>query len=85
LPKIVTMNIAFPLNEVQTSLLRLTQQLSEEELKLLKRIIIEFKAQRVALLADKAWRENGWTEEMMSKWLQTHMRTPYLAMQKRTL
>ncbi|MEN9609489.1 MAG: hypothetical protein RLZZ628_303 [Bacteroidota bacterium] len=79
------MNIAFPLNEIQTSLLRLTQQLSEEELKLLKRVLIEFKAQRVAFLADKAWRENGWTEETMSKWLNTHLRTPYLAMQKRKL
>ncbi len=79
------MNIAFPLNDVQMSLLRLTQQLSEEELKLLKRVIIAFKAQRVALLADKAWRENAWTEETMSEWLQTHMRTPYLSLQKRKL
>lgn len=76
------MSVQFPLNEVQISLLRLTEKLSEQELKLLKKVIIAFKAQRLAILADKAWTEKNWTEETMSHFLQMHMRTPYLAFQQ---
>jgi len=71
--------IKFPLNEVQTSLLKLTENLSEEDLKILKKLIIAFKAQRLAILADKVWDEKGWTEETMQTFLNTHMRTPYLS------
>jgi len=71
--------IKFPLNEVQTSLLKLTENLSEEDLKMLKKLIIAFKAQRLAILADKVWEEKGWTEETMQTFLNTHMRSPYLS------
>jgi len=71
--------IKFPLNEVQTSLLKLTENLSEADLKILKKMIIAFKAQRLAVIADKVWEEKEWTEETMQTFLNTHMRTPYLA------
>lgn len=74
--------IKFPLNEVQTSLLKLTENLSEGDLKILKKMIIAFKAQRLAALADKVWDEKGWTEDTMETFLNTHMRTPYLANKK---
>jgi hypothetical protein len=67
----------FPLNEVQISLLKLSENLSAEELKDLKRLIIAFKAQRLAKLADQVWEEKGWTQDTMQQFLQTHLRTPY--------
>ena len=74
--------IQFPLNDVQMSLLKLTENLSQEDLQALKRLIIAFKAQRLSMLADKVWEEKGWTEENMQTFLNTHMRTPYLPNQK---
>lgn len=47
------------LAEVQVSLLKMTENLPEEDLKILKRLIIAFKAQRLAELADKVWEEKG--------------------------
>lgn len=75
--------IQFPLNDVQVALLKLTEQLSEVELKELKQLIIAFKAHRLAQLADKVWDEKGWTQETMEQFLQTHMRTPYKMQQPR--
>ena len=75
----MTVAIQFPLNEVQISLLKLTEVLPKEDLNTLKRLIIAFKAQRLAMLADKVWDEKGWTEEIMQTFLDTHMRTPYLS------
>ena len=71
----MTATIQFPLNEVQVTLLKLTENLSEEELKKLKRVIIAFKAQRLTELVDKVWDEKGWTEETMQNFLDTHVRT----------
>ena len=73
----MTATIQFPLNEVQISLLRLTESMPKDDLKALKKIIIAFKAQRLAMLADKVWAEKGWTEETMQIFLNTHMRTSY--------
>jgi hypothetical protein len=52
--------------------------LSTEELADLKRILLAYKLQRVVQLADKAWYDNGWSQETMDEFLNTHMRTPYL-------
>ena len=68
--------IQFPLNDVQMSLLKLTENLPQEDLQALKRVIIAFKAQRLSMLVDKIWEEKGWTEETMQTFLDTHMRTP---------
>ena len=51
--------IQFPLNEVQVSLLRLTENLPDQDLQALKRLIIAFKAQRLVQLVDKVWDEKG--------------------------
>lgn len=68
--------VQFPLSEVQVSLLRLTEKLSEQDTQLLKKMIIAFKAQRLAELTNKVWDEKGWSEETMQEFLNTHMRTP---------
>lgn len=70
-------DIQFPLNETQVALLKLSEKLSESELRELKKLIIAFKARRLAQLADKVWDEKGWTQETMQAFLQEHMRTPY--------
>ena len=69
--------IQFPLNDLQVSLLKLTERLREEELQALKKLIIAFKARRLAQIADSVWDEKGWTQATMQQFLQTHMRTPY--------
>ncbi len=68
----MTSNIQFPLNEVQVSLLRLTEKLPHEELLALQKLIIAFKAQRLSALADQVWDEKGWTQETMEMFLNTH-------------
>ncbi len=68
-------SVSFPLNEVQVSLLKLTENLREEELNDLKKLIIAYKAQRLAMLADQVWEEKGWSEKTMQDFLATHMRT----------
>lgn len=80
----MTASLQFPLNEVQVSLLRLTEKLPDEELLALKKLIIAFKAQRLAALADQVWTEKGWTQETMQEFLNTHMRTPYASAQKQS-
>jgi hypothetical protein len=80
----MTTAIQFPLNDVQVTLLKLTDNLSDNELKTLKKLIIAFKAQRLSELIDNVWDEKGWSEEMMQQFLNTHMRTPYLATQQHT-
>ncbi|MCB0524129.1 MAG: hypothetical protein R2778_18985 [Saprospiraceae bacterium] len=74
-------DIQFPLNETQIALLKLSENLSEEELQDLKRLIIALKAQRLSQLANKVWDEKGWTQETMEVFLKTHMRTPYKTQQ----
>jgi len=75
--EIMSATIKFPLNEVQISLLKLTKNLSEADIKILKKMIIVFKAQQLAAIADKVWEEKGWSEETMQTFLNTHMRTFY--------
>lgn len=66
------------LSNAQVEILKLlADNLSEAELVDLKKILLAFKLQRVVQLADKTWDENGWSQETMNKFLQTHMRTPY--------
>ncbi len=74
-------DIHFPLNETQVALLKLTENLSAEEVQALKQLIIAFKSRRLAQLADKVWDEKGWTQETMEAFLSAHLRTPYNAQQ----
>jgi len=70
-------DISLPLKPEQVSLLKLTDQLNETELKELRQLIIAYKAQRLAMLADQVWEEKGWSDETMDAFLKEHMRTPY--------
>ena len=66
------------LTNAQIELLELFKQnLRQDELLELKRLLVAFKAQRLSAMLDDLWEENGWTEETMQKWASEHNRTPY--------
>lgn len=63
---------------MQLELLKLfSRDLSEEDLKAIKRLIVRYLAEKTTYLADQVWEEKGWTNEDMDQFLETHMRTPY--------
>ncbi|MCB9273035.1 MAG: hypothetical protein H6564_03280 [Lewinellaceae bacterium] len=67
-----------PFSNMQLELLKLfSRDLSEEDLKAIKRLIVQYLAEKTTDLADKVWEEKGWTNEDMDRLLDTHMRTPY--------
>lgn len=71
-------NIPQPFTPAQLELLRLfTYEIREEDLEVLKRILLRFKAEVLMDKADRIWAENGWTDEDIRKMIETKMRTPY--------
>lgn len=67
-----------PFSNMQLELLKLfSRDLSEEDLKAIKRLIVQYLSEKATHLADKVWDEKGWTNEDMDKLLDTHIRTPY--------
>jgi hypothetical protein len=67
-----------PLNKQQLEILKLfSRELKEEDLLAIKKLIVQYLAQKVTHLADEVWEEKGWSNEDMEKLLQTHQRTPY--------
>ena len=56
---------------------RFKNNLKEDELAELKRVLIEFKTQLAYRLMNELWKKNGWTQETMEQWAKEHNRTPY--------
>ena len=76
----MTTQITTPFSNAQLELLKLfSNDLKEQELQELKQILLTFKFKRVTKMVDEIWDEKGWTEETMTEFLNTHMRTPYKA------
>ncbi len=72
-----------PFNNAQLELLKLfSTDLSEQDLRDLRQLLLKFKFERVIELADKAWDEKGWTNEKVEKLLHTNLRTPYKSQEK---
>ena len=70
--------LSTPFSNAQLELLKLfSSNLSDIELDELKRLLLEFKFQKVTKIADKIWEEKGWTEDKVKKILKSHLRTPY--------
>lgn len=64
-----------PLTNVQLELLKVfTHNLTDEDLKELKKVLASFFANRLVEKANKAWDEKGWTEEDTQRMLNTKMR-----------
>ena len=71
-------NEELPLTNLQRELLTLfAQNVSEQELHEIKKLISNYFAERAMDLADKAWDEKGWTDEDAYRMSKTKMRTPY--------
>jgi len=71
------------LSNVQMELMQLfSTDVSEKELKDLKKMLLEFKFKRVTSLVNQVWDEKGWTEKDMERILHTHERTPYESQNK---
>jgi hypothetical protein len=70
-----TDGLKFPLSNLQLKLLQLfSQNVSDEELKAIQRLIVQFFAEKATEAADKDWEEKGYDEDTFKK---EHMRTPY--------
>lgn len=70
--------LKMPLSNVQLELLKLfSTDLPEEDLLAIKRLLVNFLAEKATRLADQIWEEKGWTNEDMDRMLKEHMRTPY--------
>jgi len=68
-----------PLNKQQLEILKLfSRELKEEDLLAIKRLIVQYLAQKVTELADETWEEKGWSNEDIENLLQTHQRAPYI-------
>lgn len=66
------------LNKSQLEILKLfSRDISEADLKEIKRLIVNYLAKNLTELADKKWDEENWSNEDTEKFLNTHKRTPY--------
>lgn len=67
-----------PLNQAQIEILRLlSRDLDENDLTEIKRRIVQYLAEKLDKITDKAWEEKGLTALDMEKMLDAHARTPY--------
>lgn len=59
-----------PLSNVQIELLKLfSQNVNEEDLIAIKRLLAKYFADKASDEMDKLWDEKGWTSETMDDWL----------------
>ncbi len=64
-----------PLSNIQLQLLQLfAEDVSDEDLKAIQRMIVRYFAEKATAEADKDWDEKGYTSE---SFLKEHLRTPY--------
>ena len=72
-----------PLSNLQLELLKVfSRNIPDEDLQEIKVMLSTYFAQKGANLADEVWEQEGFTEEKMTEWQQTHLRTAYKARQK---
>jgi hypothetical protein len=70
-----TDKLKFPLSNLQLKLLQLfSQNVSEEDLKAIQRMIVRYFAEKASDAADKDWDEKAYSAEKLKK---EHMRTAY--------
>lgn len=67
-----------PLTNLQLELLKVfSHDLSENELKEIKSLLLEYFAKKAVAEADKAWDAEKWSEEKIKTILNDSERTPY--------
>ena len=66
------------LTNLQIELIKLFEyQLEDRQLLEIKDILARYFAAEATKAMDNLWQENGWTNDTMREWSETHMRTPY--------
>ena len=69
-----------PLSNLQLELLKMFgRSVSDTDLLSIKQLLSHFFAQKAIEQADAVWEESGFSEQTMTDWQQTHLRTPYQA------
>ena len=77
------MQTKHPLSNLQLELLKVfSRNVPDEDLKAIKELLSTYFAQKAIKLADEVWEDEGFTEETMTRWRQSHLRTDYKAHQK---
>lgn len=67
-----------PLTNLQLELLKVfSRSVPDSDLLAIKQLISEYFARKATMLADDIWDSEGFTEQTMQEWRQTHLRTPY--------
>ena len=67
-----------PLNHHQLEILKLfTREMEETDLIEIKRLIVNYLANKITNMADEIWEANNWTNNDMEELLKSHKRTPY--------
>lgn len=67
-----------PLINIPLELLKVgSRPVPDEDLKAIKQLLSDYFARKAAILADDAWQREGFSEEPMQEWRETHLRTEY--------
>lgn len=75
-------NAAKSLSNAQLALLELfAENLSDEEMKDLRQVLLEFRYQRLQKSLDDLWEQGIVNEEKIEGWSKEHIRTPYQSQQ----
>lgn len=72
------MSAAKKLTNLQLEILEVFKyDLSEEQIKEIRNLLVEYFAEKVTSGIDKLFEENNWGEEKIEEWSKEHMRTKY--------
>lgn len=72
------MSAAKRLTNLQIELLEVFKyELSEEQIKEIRNLLVDYFAEKVTSGIDKLFEENEWGEEKIEEWSKEHMRTKY--------
>ena len=70
--------MAQSLSNVQLELLKLfTTDVPEEDLRVIKQLLIRYKAERLMNMADEAWEAQQWDDQKIEALVKGHFRTAY--------
>ncbi len=73
-----TQTLKLPLTKPQLEILNLfTHEMEEIDLIELKRVLVNFFANKLTRIADKVWEQKKWSDDDMEQLIDSHIRTPY--------
>lgn len=71
-------NLSTPLTEPQLDLLKMfAHKVDDADWIAVKKLIVNYFAQKAINEADKLWDERDWNDQKMEELLNSHLRTPY--------